>query len=253
MTRAPAFITGLLTAATVAALGALATDPAPYSSSIAVLLAAGLVIATVIAVSGLLIARGRWALPAVVVAALVSVATGTIVETAWGVPSILLGAGAVAGVAGPWLGRWLRRLPSAQGPPPEAAAMLLLLTWGPLVLSMPGPEGAVVARWSLSAWALALALVISRAVPVARAASRIAHPVATAATIPFLPVAVAAAAAIWGLATTGLAWRRSVGVALAPLDPRAAETIRFPPELTPREVLHDAGLDDSGRPRGSET
>lgn len=251
MPAAPLSIALLLVAATGAGAIGLAVAPDPFAGDAAALITAGLVIAALVAVSGTLLARGRWSRPLVATTAAVWIGVGAAQTSTTGLVTALIAAAALAAVAGPWLGRWLRHLPAADGPPPEAVGALLTLVATPAALGLALGSGVPGVAWGFAAWSILLALAIARMVPGALLATRIAHPLLAITTAVVVPLPAAAVALTTGALVATLAWRRAVTVALVPVLPVPSAAVRFPPELTPSVILEAAGLDETGHRRPS--
>lgn len=249
MPAAPLLVAILIALSTVLGAVSLAVSPAPFSEDAAALIAVGLVIVALVAVAGTLLARGRWSRPTSGLVATAWVAIGAIQSSRWGLAVVVTGAAALAGVAGPWLSRWLRHRPASDGPPPAAVAALLVLLATPAALGLALADGVPTGGWVLAVWSPTAALAIARALPGSLLVGRILHPAAAAACGATLPLPGLAVAAASGIAVTAAMWRRDVAVAITPVVPIRGEAIRFPPELTPPEILHAAGLDESGRGR----
>lgn len=252
MPIAPLVITTLIVAPMVFGAVLLALTPAPFSADAALLLAAGNTILGTTDATGFLLARARWARHLGSALALLWIGLGVVGESRWHSASVVLGAGLLAAMAGPWSDRWLRRLPAAEAPPRAATALLFALVSVPTLLAISSPTGVTAASWAFAIWCLLLAWAVARAVPGASTAARYAHPaIALALAYPagrHGGVVVLAS----GVVGTVLAWQREVRVAVAPLvPPIPGEVVRFPPELAPAAVLEAAGLDRSGRPEES--
>lgn len=249
MPAAPLTVTALLSLSTV--LGTLhlafggVVDP-----SAALVAGAGLVVFTIVAASGTLLARGRWAAPADAAVALTWIGLAVVVPLeGLSIALLVVAAAALAAALGPWLRRWLRRLPRADGPPPAAVVLLLALMATPVAAALASPNGIGIGAVVLAAWSAALALGIARMLPGSLLAARVVHPaLAIAAAVetgmPGGAVITATAAVV-----AAMAWRRDVALAITPVSPRRGDAIAIPPELVPPEILEAAGLDDRGRPR----
>lgn len=203
--------------------------------------------ATVAAVTGMLVARSRWArrLALVVcggqaILAVLSAADG------WWVAGLTVSGVAAVAVAGPWLTGLVRSLPAAAGPPARAVLVPLLLVGVPFALGLADPQpivGGVVGFGALGG-----AFWFIRALPGALVVVRVGWPILALAGawpmgMPATAVSIAAAVAV---AVT--AWHRSVATAVHPLVERGT-VVPIPPELAPKDVLDAAGLDERGRPR----
>lgn len=244
---APLVIALLVTAATVTGAVVVALDPAPWSPSSALLLAAGMALATVTAVAGILLARGRWAGRLGALLAITWIATGALLDSPLGIVVVMLAAASLTATTGPWLGRWLRRLPTVGGVPAAAVVVLLTLVVTPAALSLAGPDEVAAAGWGFAAWSWLVALVLARAVPGSLLLVRWLHPVVAAAVAIAVHFPVAVVPIASAVIVVVLAWRRDLALALAPVVPTSGGVLRLPPELAPLEVLEAAGADQSGR------
>ena len=244
---APLIVALLAAAASVAGIVTLALAPAPLADSSATLFTGGMAMATLVAVAGILLARGRWARHLGTLLGLIWIAIGAVIETAAGFGLIALGATTVAATAGPWLGRWLRHLARADGAPPAAVIALLTLVLTPTASALVAPNGVHAATWGFSAWSVVLALAMARIVPGSLSAARIVHPIAGVVTALVVGVPGAIAPVVSGVVVAAMCWRRDVSLAVAPIVAPGGPALRIPPELAPIEVLTAAGADAAGR------
>jgi hypothetical protein len=254
VTRAPSVIAGIATIASVAGTALVLFGDTPYEPLPALLASGGLLVLTVITAAGILVARSRWARPMLVGSSVawLGVCAASAPSPAWAV-TVAAAAASLAGASGPWLGRWLRRLPSASGPSPLVTTLLLALASAPAVIGLASPSGLhpAVAAWA--SWSVLLAIGLGRGAVGSLTSARLFNPV--------LAVAAAAVAGMPGgllvpvvaAVPTALAWRREVRIAVVPLAPERAHPVPFPPELVPPDVLSAAGLDDRGRPTGGSS
>jgi hypothetical protein len=250
MPAAPLVVALLVAATSIVGAAVLAADPHPFGPGAALLFSGGMVIAAVIAVAGILLARGRWAGRLGGALAGGWIAAGAGHPGGSGVLLLTLAGIALAANLGPWLGTWIRRRPTTGGVPPAAVALLVTLVLTPAALgAASGDEPVHPAVWALAVWSLLAALLVARVTPGARVISRWLHPIACLATAIATGGLVAGVATGSGAIVAGLAWRRQLGHALAPVPAAAGAVHRLPPELTPPEVLEAAGVDDSGRLR----
>jgi len=249
MPAAPLVITALVVASTVLGTLGLAFGDwlTPGPAIVAVI---GMVILTLVAASGTLLARGRWAGPidAAVAAAWIGTAVATPLD-ALGWATILVAGAALAAVTGPWLRGWLRHRPRADGPPPVAVALLLALLATPPAIAFASPEGLPIPAVVLCAWAPLLALALARITPGALAGTRVIHPALSVAAGVALGLPGGIVAIGLGAFVTVLGWRRDLALAIAPAVPIRGEAYAIPPELAPPEILEAAGLDEHGRPK----
>lgn len=225
----------------------LATSTVNRSGMGIVLLAVSLWIATVVALTGMLVARARWArrLGLGVTAAQGALALLIPLGAWWGVALILSALTAVS-LGGPWLDGVIRGRPSASGPPTRAVLLPLILIGVPYLLGYSDAAG--LEALIVAVAALVAAFWFIRILPGAVAAVRIIWP-ALALGLAFSmewPAGVTTAAAAVAVAT--LAWHSSVRHAVHPLI-ETGSRVAIPPELAPPEILDAADVDDSGRPR----
>lgn len=226
----------------------LATSTADRSEMGIVLLAVSLWIATVVALTGMLVARARWArrLGLGVTAAQGALALLIAPGAWWGVALILSAVTAVS-LGGPWLDGIIRGRPSASGPPTRAVLLPLILIGVPYLLGYSDAAG--VEALIVAVAALVTAFWFIRILPGAVAAVRIIWPalaLGLAFSMGWWPAGITTAAAAVAVAT--LAWHSSVRNAVHPLI-ETGSRVAIPPELAPREILDAADVDDSGRPR----
>ena len=247
MPAAPLIVALLIAATSVTGTVVLAIAPDPLAGSSAALFAAGSAAVTLVAVAGILLARGRWARHLGTVVALTWIGVGTTLETSAGFAVIGVAAAGLGASTGPWLGRWLRHLPRSDGAPATAVVALITLLLTPPALALAAPHGVAGAAWGFAAWSGVLAFAIARIVPGALTAARVVHPVAALATLIAIRLPGAIPAVISAGVVSAMCWRRDVALAVAPLLPTTSAVHRLPPELAPRDVLAAAGADESGR------
>lgn len=250
MPRSPFWISAALTASAVAWSSRLALDPEPLGAVPGAVLGADLALLAVVAVAGLLVARGRWARYLAISLSVVWLGLG-----AWmpldplGAAATVVAGAALAGTAGPWLTRgWLRHRPSADGPPVAAVAMMLGLLALPGVVALAGHDGLGGLEWALAGLAVPGCWAVGRGVTAGLWAVRLALPLlaAAAGVAAGFPNGLATVGA--GLAVAAVSWRRDVGVSVSPIAPEPARRVPIPPELVPPEILEAAGYDERGRP-----
>lgn len=224
----------------------LAVDPTPFVDQRALLVAAGMAVLTLVVTTGILLSRGRWSRWSLLCLGATWLGMSARTDLDPLALSVIVGGAAMITIAaGPWLPRWLRHRPSAEGPPPAAVILLLSLLAMPVLVGVVSTRVGT-AEWAMALWSLGLALGISRALPVALWAGRLLHPPAIvlgAAAVGFPSglglIAVAAA-------QTALLWRRDLHIAVSPLMPDAATAVPIPPELVDPAILRSAGLDERG-------
>jgi hypothetical protein len=243
---APLIVALLVSTVTVTGSVLLAFQPDPFTPGAALLFSGGMVLTTVAAAAGILLARGRWAgrVGAAVGAGWVVVGAA---HPAWSGAALAgLGGLAVAAALGPWMTNWLRRLPTAGGVPPVAVGLLLTLLLTPAAAAAATPDEVHPAIWLLSGGALLVALLVARIVPGSRLLIRFGYPAAALVAAWFAGWPVGAVAVASAVIVAVLGWQRGLGFTLTV---PAGMVHRLPPELAPAAVLDAAGADESGRLR----
>ncbi len=250
MAPAPLVVSSLLGISAVAGIVGLAVDPDPFSEQSAILITIGSVVLSVATVSGVLLARGRWSrwMSLVVAGLWFAQALSRPFDLAGGV-TIATAVAAASIAAGPWLNRWLRRLPATDAPPATAVVLLLLLTSTPAVVGFTvGGDSPGLAGWALSLWSGLLAFGLARALSPALWAGRFGHiPVSLAGGL-VLGFPAGSAMLVKAAFEAALLWRRDLHLAVTPLLPIRGSAVAIPPELMDPALLEAAGLDDRGRP-----
>lgn len=228
---------------------ALVVRNAPFAPAPAVLIGVGLLATATVATIGMIVVGGRWAhrLGLASLAMTVVLAIMRDVDVAW-----VLGAAATAislmGLLSTTVTSTIRKLPSASGPPPPAITPPILLLLTPALLGFMGNEAT---SWALLVVGLSapnVAFLYSRVIPGGLLGIRLIWPVLTLALTPLLGWLAGATAAGLAIAVGVTAWNSSVKASFHP--PReVGTTLRIPTELTPREVLDAAQIDEEGHRR----
>jgi hypothetical protein len=247
VSRIPPFFIAVCTVASAATWGVhLAIDPDPFRGDAAAVLSVSLIGHAVIGTVGLLIARSRWARRHMIVLALVMIGLGIAISFDPGMlAAVILAGGSLAGLLGPWLGSWLRRLPSITGPSPIGVTAVLSALAVPGATAMARSTGLGPADWVIVGWALISAWELSRARPAGLWALRLGLPATGVAAMVAgdmpMGILILAATAVPAV----LAWRHEIGLATMPL----VRPVPIPPELAPPDLLDSAGYDNRGVPR----
>lgn len=249
MPASPLVISCLVTVCALATAAHLLLGPTPHVPSAAALGGGGMLLLTIVAVTGLLIAHSRWSRPVIFIVTAASLGLSAVTELSpWSMAAIATAAATICGLLGPWLRSWIRRLAAVEGPPPSAVALLLVLVATPAAVGLALPDGPHPAVIAWAVWAPVLALGLARAVSGALAATRVGHPVLALAAglVGGWPDAVAVG--VMTVPVVVLAWQRELAVAVVPPLERRADPVPFPPELVDPAILAAAGLDDRGHP-----
>lgn len=228
---------------------ALVVDREPFSPASALLLGVGLLATATVATVGMIVVGGRWAhrLGLASLSMTVVLAIVREIDLVW-VGGTVATVIALVGLLSPTVTSNIRKLPSASGPPPSAITPPILLLLTPALLGFVGNEATPWALLVIGLSAPNAAFFYSRVIPGGLLGIRLIWPVVALALSPLLgwiPGAVAAALAI---AIAATAWDSSVKASYHP--PReVGTTLRIPTELTPREVLDAAQIDEKGHRR----
>ena len=225
----------------------LATGSHGHSDIAIVLMATSLWVATVTSLTGMLVARSRWArrLGLAVTVGHAAIALIVALDPLWWVAAILSVVAAIS-VAGPWLNGFIRSLPAAAGPPPRAILVPLMLVATPFLIGLADADGVMAAV--VGGGALVAAFWFIRTLPLALTVVRVGWPVLAIAGAWFMGLPAGFVAAAMAVVVSGLGWDSSITRAVVPLIERGS-LVPIPPELTPRDVLDAANLDERGRRR----
>ncbi len=217
----PYIVAAALGAAGLATALHLAGAPDPFSASSALVLAVAIVLFTIIATSGLLINRGRWArvLSLCVVTGFLSVAAITALRPL-SIVSVVLALLALFGLVGRWLDGWIRLRPSATGPGPRVAGLLLgTLALVPAV-AVAAPSGLEAGHGVLGSAAVVLAWGYGKARTWALWGLRLALPLLA---VPAMLAGPVAGSVLLGAHTgvlVALAWTAEARLAVTPVFDR---------------------------------
>ncbi len=250
MPPAPLAVSLLLGIAALSGIVGLALDSDPFSGQSALMISIGVGLLTLVTVSGVLLARGRWSRWMTLVVSGLWFASAVAPPLHGATAATIAASAAAASIAtGPWLGRWLRRLPAISAPPPAAVVLLLLLIATSAVIGF--TQGEAVPdpiAWVLPGWSALLAFGLARSFAPALWAGRLGHAPVSAVVSLMLGPATAVALLAKAAVETLLLWRRDLNLAVSPLLPERVTAVPIPPELVDPKFLKAAGLDDRGRP-----
>ncbi len=227
---------------------ALISDGTPLEPVPALLVGIGMILSATVSTIGMVLTGGRWSRSLGLMVLLVTAVVAVIRPfDGWWVIGVTLSAVSLTALLSPALSRTIRKLPSASGPPPRAVAAPLVLLMAPCVMGLLGNDAAPWALLTVGLTAPLTAFVYSRVLPGGLLAIRIGWPLLALTLTPWLGLACGATSAILGLVVAVLSWDGSVKASYHP--PReVGTTYVIPPELTPKEILDAAEIDESGRP-----
>jgi hypothetical protein len=206
---------------------------------------------TLVTLTGLLVARARWAVRVSLLVSAIAIPGVVVVESTW-LSAIGVGASLVATwlVLSPGTAALVRSFRAADSPPDDAVVLMLLLVGAPTALGL----AAIGTDPTAATW------VVAGAAPVVGwwFGQRSAASLWVCRLV--VPLALLAVGALegWphGLAAVGLAgaigwyaWRPEVRVAAIPLAPTKVDGKPIFAEFAPREVRDAAGVDERGRRR----
>ena len=238
---APTLLTALVWAV------ALAADSRPFHGAPTVLIGVGMLASATVATVGMIVVGGRWAhrLGLASLATTVVLAIVRDIDVMWIVGTIATAVALVA-LLSPALASTIRKLPSAAGPPPRAITPPIILLLTPALLGLVGNDATPWALLIIGLSAPTAAFLYSRVIPGGLIGIRLVWPLMTLALAPFLGWIAGVVAVILAIGVGITAWASSVKSSYHP--PREVGTTHpIPPELTPREVLDAAQIDDRGR------
>lgn len=219
MASPPLIVSGLFAVAELLWSIRLTISPEPFSPGSSALVAAGIVLYTVIAVVGMLLVRAPWARWLAL-----TTAVGTVVIGALGgdvdalsITAAVLSLAAIGGLAGPWLKIWLRQRPGAGTGAIAVALPLTAIAALPLA-GLASVESATPAALTLAFAGPLLSWAYTRGFTSGLWGLRL--------VAPALALIAAIAAATWGAAaflvygaTVGiLAWSPGARAALSPVQ-----------------------------------
>lgn len=225
----------------------LLVDGGPYDDLSVFLIGFGLLTLAALGSVGMLLVGGRWARRSALAALTATIPLALVreIDPLW-VAGVLASATAVAALLTSTLKDGIRKLPAAAGPPERAVLLTLALMAVPLFLGLFSWDGANVGTLVVGMIAPAAAFWYARVLPGGYYIARYAWPLLAlglAFTQQLIPALASAAAAV---TVSVIAADGSVRVAFYP--PRERGTAYpIPPELTPKEILDAADVDDRGR------
>lgn len=226
---------------------ALLVDASPLEAAPALLVGLGILVMSTVAMIGMIAVGGRWAhrLGLVDIGFMVVLAVIRPIDVVW---AVAVGVTAISLLAllSPIVTRSIRKLPSASGPPPRAITPPLLLLATPAVLGFLGNSAEPWALLMVGIGAPNVAWLYSRVIPGGLLAVRLIWPALAVVLAPWLGWWAGTASALIAVAVAVASWHKSVRASYHP--PREVGTAYpIPPELTPKEVLDAAEIDDRGR------
>lgn len=227
-------------------LVAIMLDPGTYHPNSVLLTGLGWILLSTVATVGLVLVGGRWALRTLVGVLGTTLFVGAVIPlSTWSM--LGLGASAVGLIVllSPRQYRLVRKLPTASGPPARSVIVTLAALSLPLALGLI-PVDANFWVVAMSACGPLAALLYSRTVPGGLAAMRFGLIGASLALAALMPLAHALVAVLATAAITAIAWSSEVAVAFRPLIEKGT-SYAIPPELAPKEILDQAGIDERGQ------
>lgn len=228
---------------------ALLIDAASLETAPALLVGVGILAMSTVAMVGMIAVGGRWAhrLGLIDIGFMVVLAVIRPIDLIWLIATGLTG-GALLALLSPMVTRSIRKLPSASGPPPRAITPPLILLATPAILGFLGNGSEPWALLVVGLGAPNVAWLYSRVFPGGLIAIRLIWPALAIVLAPWMSLWAGVASISIAIAVVVLSWHKSVKASYHP--PReVGSAYPIPPELTPREVLDAAEIDDRGRPK----
>lgn len=228
---------------------ALLIDAEPFGQVSALLVGVGLLGLSSVSVIGMVLTGGRWAhrLALAAVTADLVIAVLRPVDIVWLV-ALTVSALSAGGLFHPRLTYRIRRLPSADGPPPGAVLAPLALLVVPFALGVTPGESTTWAILVVGLSAPVSAFLFARVISGGLLVIRVIWPLLALGLAPVIGGPAGLTGGVLGVSIAALAWRQDVKVSFHP--PREMGTAYpIPPELAPKEVLDAADIDDMGRQR----
>ena len=227
---------------------AVVADPHGISGDRLILIVVGLLATASVAVAGMVINGGIWAHRLAIASLTIGLSMAVIRGVdGWWIAATAVSTVALAATLSPTVTNQIRQLPSAAGPPPSAVATPLLLLGAPAVLGIAAVQASGPALLLVGLSAPLTAFWFSRVLPGGLVMARIGWPLVALALAPLLGLAGGIASALAGIGVAVVAWRPEVWTSFHPPQ-EAGTTFPIPPEMTPREILDAAQIDDTGRP-----
>lgn len=235
--------------AALAWTGALVVQSDPMGEVGAMLAGIGLLITAAVAVVGMVVSGGRWSRRL----AMVSIGMSLLVAALRPIDAIWIVALSLSGLAFftmfmPAVTSRIRKLPAAAGPPQAATLIPLILLAVPFLIGVSLGEGSSWAALIVGLAAPLTAFLFSRVIPGGLFAVRVIWPALALSLSPLLAVPAGVLTGALAIGVAILAWRPDVKASFHP-PAETGTTYPIPPELTPKDILDEAGLDERGRRR----
>jgi len=220
MRRMPFLISALVLATGLVWTIHLVVAPDPWSADAALALAIGTLVFSIIAMTALLLGRGRWTrkFAAVIVGAELLIATVGDFE-GWLIAGIALSGISLAALGGPWFKGWLRERPAA-GAPGIHPILLALGTFGVVpAVGLASPDGLEAAHGVAGAVGILLSWSYMKGTPWALWALRFLMPLVMVAAAVSSPPGGSIFLLATGAGLAYLAWTPEARLAVDPLPP----------------------------------
>lgn len=224
----------------------LIVDPGGLATGQVLLLGMGWVLLAGVATVGLTLVASRWSHRTLVGTGVIGFYVALLRPLdVFSLLGLALTAGALTVLLTPHLGVKVRRLPAADGPPGRAVVAAMVPLSLPLVLGL--------APYRSNGWVLlgallgpAAAFLYAKTIPGGLLALRVGLPlVMLLLAVPMgLPHGLIAMTVV--VVGAVFAWGHDAAVAFHPLS-QPGTSYAIPPELAPREILEQAGIDETGK------
>lgn len=205
--RRLALTTAVAASATVlCGLTFFALDPVAFSMSSVALISIGLLMSTLVALSGFLLVRapwGRWGLAGTTGLSMLLASVNT---SAAVIGVLAVGATTIVAIAGPWLRFWVRQFRTVDAPNTVATSLIAIAPVAPLIVGIGAYDTSHWLQWLAAGTATGTSFLYARAVPGAIWALRFAMPITAAAAVAVSPMPWTLAVGLAASAGTVAAW-----------------------------------------------
>lgn len=218
MLRMPFLIAAIVMASGLAWTIHLVVAPDPWATDSALAIAIGTLVFSIVAMTGLLLGRGRWSRFFAIGVVLAELLIATVAEyEGWLIAGVVLSGLSLAGLGGPWFKGRLRERPAAEAP---GVAPIALAIGGFAVVPLVGiasPDGLEAAHGVAGALGILLSWGYMKGGTWALLGLRFIMPVAMIAAAISSPALGATALLATGAALSYLAWSQEARLAVDPL------------------------------------
>ncbi len=233
--RRLAFITATVAAATIVwGLVLFVLDPWQFSTSSVALISIGLLMSTLVVLSGFLLVRAPWGRLGLAGAVGTSMVFSSANPSAAVVIGFVVGGATIVVLVGPWLRFWVRRYRAVDAPNTVATGLIAIAPVAPLIVGIGAFDTSHWTQWVAAATATTASFLYARAIPGALWGLRIAMPLTAVPAFLASPMPWSLVVGLAALVGTVAAWLPAAAQATALPSPV------LPAPRTPRTEDDDA-------------